>query len=170
MPDPILIICPTCSTTNRVPHERLGAGGKCGRCGGALFDAHPVALGALNFEAHLNKSGIPLLVDFWASWCGPCRQMMPALNRLSQRYGAQGLTVLGVTDEPASVARSVGMQMSIRYTLATSPTGVARFNVQSLPTLVAIDRAGRVREVAVGFEGPARLEALVTRLLAEPTP
>ncbi len=122
----------------------------------------PVELAALR--------GRVVLVDFWASWCGPCRMMMPALNRLSQRYGAQGLTVLGVTDESASIARSVGMQMNIRYTLATSPTGGSRYNVSSLPTLVAIDRAGRVREVSVGYEGPARLEALVTRLLAERAP
>ena len=129
--------------------------------------AHERGFGPVDLAA---LRGRVVLVDFWASWCGPCRQMMPALNRLSQRYGAQGLTVLGVTDEPASVARSVGMQMGIRYTLATSPTGVARYNVSSLPTLVAIDRAGTVREVSVGYEGPARLEALVARLLAERAP
>ncbi len=127
-----------------------------------VMGSGPVDLAALR--------GRVVLVDFWASWCGPCRQMMPALNRIAQRYGAQGLTVIGVTDEPASVARSVGMQMNIRYTLATSPTGVARFNVSSLPTLVAIDRAGTVREISVGYEGPARLEALVARLLAERAP
>ncbi len=127
-----------------------------------VMGAGPVDLSALR--------GRVVLVDFWASWCGPCRQMMPALNRLSQRFGAQGLTVIGVTDEPAEIARNVGMRMRIRYTLATSPTGVARYNVSSLPTLVAVDRAGLVREITVGFEGPARLEALVTRLLAERAP
>ena len=124
--------------------------------------AGPVDLSALR--------GRVVLVDFWASWCGPCRAMMPVLNRLSQRFGAQGLTVIGVTDESAAVAQRVGMQMGIRYTLASGPSTVTRYNVQSLPTLVAIDRGGRVREIAVGFEGPARLEALVARLLAEPTP
>lgn len=114
--------------------------------------------------------GRVVMINFWASWCGPCRAMMPVLNRLSQRFGAQGLTVIGVTDESAAIARRVGMQMGIRYTLASGPSTVTRYNVQSLPTLVAIDRGGRVREIAVGFEGPARLEALVARLLAEPTP
>lgn len=114
--------------------------------------------------------GRVVLVDFWASWCGPCRAMMPVLNRLSQRFAAQGLTVIGVTDEPVEVVRREGLRMGIRYTLASGPTTPARYNVQSLPTLVAIDRAGRVREVTVGFEGSARLEALVTRLLAEPAP
>lgn len=127
-----------------------------------VMGAGPVDLSALR--------GRVVLVDFWASWCGPCRAMMPVLNRLSQRFGAQGLTVIGVTDESAAIARRVGMQMGIRYTLASGPSTVTRYNVQSLPTLVAIDRGGRVREIAVGFEGPARLEALVARLLAEPTP
>lgn len=114
--------------------------------------------------------GRVVLLDFWASWCGPCRMVMPMLNQLSQRYGAQGLTVLGVTDESASIARRVGTAMNIRYTLATDPSAASRYGVESLPTLVVIDRAGNVREVSVGAGGGRQLEALVQRLLAEPTP
>lgn len=114
--------------------------------------------------------GRVVVVDFWASWCGPCRAMMPVLNRLSQRYAAQGLTVIGLTDEAPSIARQVGSSMGIRYTLATSDVAMGSYRVDSLPTMVMIDRSGRVREVTVGMESPRELESTITRLLAEPTP
>ena len=114
--------------------------------------------------------GRVVILDFWASWCGPCRMMMPVLNQMADRYRAQGLTVLGLTDESVDIARSVGMRLGIRYTLASNATAMRSYAVQSLPTMVVLDRAGRVREVTVGAESPRSLSQSIERLLAEPSP
>ena len=95
--------------------------------------------------------------------------MMPVLDRLAEQYRAQGLTVLGVTDEPVEAARSVGAQLRIRYTLASIPGALRSYGVQSLPTMVFVDRAGTVREVTVGAESPRSLARSIERLLAEPS-
>ncbi|GAB6054148.1 thioredoxin TrxC [Magnetospira thiophila] len=121
MPDTYHVVCPHCHTVNRLPTTKSALKGNCGKCGAPLFTGHPVALTGASFNRHLS-SDLPLVVDFWADWCGPCKMMAPVFAQAARELEPQFRLAKVDTQAEQSLA--------------------AAYQIRSIPTLV-IFKGGR---------------------------
>jgi len=119
-------VCPECDAVNRVPRDRLGEGAKCGKCHAPLFSGVPLALDEQRFARHVDRSDLPLLVDFWASWCGPCRMMAPAFEEAARMLEPQARLVKVNTEEAQGLATRLGIRSIPTLALFRGGREVAR--------------------------------------------
>ena len=110
MSEVVQVACPACLAANRVPAARLAEDPKCGKCGARLLDGHPAELGEDQFEAFVQRTELPVLADFWAPWCGPCRAMAPQFERAAQSLKERVRLVKVNTEEAPGLAQRYGIR------------------------------------------------------------
>lgn len=118
------VVCPKCWADNRVPTDRIDAAPHCGKCKALLFDGHAVELSTDNFDRFIGRNDVPVLIDFWAPWCSPCRMMAPAFEAAAARV------------EPRVRLAKVNTE--------AHPSLAQRFNVRSIPTLCMLHKGQEI--------------------------
>jgi thioredoxin 2 len=137
----VIVQCPFCSAANRVDLNRLSAGPKCAKCGKPIRLDRPQKITDQEFDRTISSSSVPVLVDFYADWCGPCKMMAPTLDELAQKH--------------------VGEALVLKLDTETNPATASRFGIRGIPTVIAFQN-GKERRRHVGLADMQTLEALVS--------
>lgn len=138
------IVCPHCKKVNSIPRKDSYAKANCGSCKNSLLDTTPIELDESNFDHVIVNSDIPVIVDFWAPWCGPCKMFAPIYNEVSQKYPLKAL----FTKVNTETEQNLG----------------AKFGIRSIPTLVIYKNGVEVKRVS-GALDPLRLSNLINENL-----
>jgi len=133
--DVLQIACPQCLAANRVPAARLADDPKCGKCGAALLDGAPVELREDQFESFVQRTQLPVLADFWAPWCGPCRAMAPQFERAARDLKDRVRLVKVNTEQAQGLA--------------------ARYGIRAIPTLVLFKDGAEVKRTSGAMDAGA---------------
>ncbi|MGE4530376.1 MAG: thioredoxin TrxC [Acidithiobacillus sp.] len=137
----VIAVCPSCGGVNRVPQARLSENPQCGKCHSPIFPDHPANLSNTLFSPYIQKNELPVLVDFWAPWCGPCRSMAPQFEQAGRALRGRVLFAKVNTEDEQAIG--------------------ARYQIRSIPTLVLF-KAGKEHARISGAMGAADLQRWLT--------